>query len=200
MVYKLKGGPREREVKFRIKSARYAKKQAMALGAKLVKISQQADRYMKHPCRKTNLAREAFRLRREGTVHQLTYKGPVLRSVVKDRPEKGCTVGDPKSMEEILTRLGFKKLVDVCKVRSAFRLKDYEICIDAVRNLGSFVEVEYIGKGRFTRKIGLDMIETARSLGAVGPQILKSYPELLLKEYKEGLLKAGRSLMSREVR
>jgi len=188
MKLNVRNCPREREVKFTIRSSKLAKETALALGASIVGRSHQMDRYLMNPCRKTNLAREALRLRHEGTDHRLTYKGPRRRSAVTDRPEIECTIGDPLSMEEILTRLGFRKLVDVRKVRNIYELQNFRICIDVVQDLGSFSEIEYCREGRkLTRKITTRMTRLARELGAVGPRISRSYPEMLLEKEKRSL-------------
>jgi adenylate cyclase class 2 len=48
-------------------------------------------------------------------------------------------------MKKILAALNFKSLTVVDKVRKTWIYKDYEIAIDSVKNLGDFVEMEYIG-------------------------------------------------------
>lgn len=47
---------------------------------------------------------------------------------------------------KILSALNFKPIVAVDKFRKIWTFGDYEIAIDSVKNLGDFVEIEYIGK------------------------------------------------------
>lgn len=55
-------------------------------------------------------------------------------------------VGDIGRMRKILAALDFRPVVTVEKVRKIWTHGDYEIAIDEVRGLGSFVEIEYIGR------------------------------------------------------
>lgn len=55
-------------------------------------------------------------------------------------------IEDINQLRKILEVLDFKSLVKVDKVRKIWTYKDYEIAIDSVKELGDFVEIEYIGK------------------------------------------------------
>lgn len=55
------------------------------------------------------------------------------------------SVGELSQAQKILTALHFRSLVVVDKVRSVWVYQDFEIGIDAVQNLGTFIEIEYIG-------------------------------------------------------
>jgi adenylate cyclase class 2 len=56
--------------------------------------------------------------------------------------EKEVDVNNKKKLEDIIELLGFKKTVEVHKKRIKTKYHDYEICLDEVKDLGSFVEVE----------------------------------------------------------
>lgn len=56
--------------------------------------------------------------------------------------EKELEVSSEKEMEDILSLLGYHKAVQVIKTRRKANYKDYEICLDEVETLGSFIEVE----------------------------------------------------------
>lgn len=56
------------------------------------------------------------------------------------------SIGDIAQGQKILQSLHFRSLVVVDKVRSVWTYQDFEIGIDIVRDLGTFVEIEYIGK------------------------------------------------------
>src|SRR3989344_3875201 len=56
--------------------------------------------------------------------------------------EKELEISNEKEMEDILSLLGYHQAVQVIKTRRQAKYKDYEICLDEVETLGSFIEVE----------------------------------------------------------
>jgi adenylate cyclase class 2 len=58
--------------------------------------------------------------------------------------EKEIEVSDGNVLQEIFLMLGYSKTVEVKKKRVKTKFKDYEICLDEVDGLGSFIEVEKI--------------------------------------------------------
>lgn len=56
------------------------------------------------------------------------------------------SVGELAQAQKILKALHFRSLVTVDKVRSVWIYQNFEIGIDVVQNLGTFIEVEYVGK------------------------------------------------------
>ena len=63
--------------------------------------------------------------------------------------------------------LNFKSLVKVDKIRKIWEYQDYEVAVDSVKNLGDFVEIEYIGKDRNVdpKKVTEEMINFLKSVG-----------------------------------
>ncbi|MCC6323216.1 class IV adenylate cyclase [Candidatus Nomurabacteria bacterium] len=59
-----------------------------------------------------------------------------------DKIEKEFEISDPIQMHESILMLGYYLFVEVKKNRIVGKYKDYEICIDEVEDLGSFIEVE----------------------------------------------------------
>jgi adenylate cyclase class 2 len=59
-----------------------------------------------------------------------------------DNTEIETKVDDPDAMHAILDKLGYAPMVEVKKVRRKGKLGEYEICLDEVEQLGSFVELE----------------------------------------------------------
>jgi len=55
-------------------------------------------------------------------------------------------IEDIEQVRKILSVLNFKPIVTVDKLRKIWTYKDYEVAVDSVKNLGDFVEIEYIGK------------------------------------------------------
>lgn len=55
------------------------------------------------------------------------------------------SIGEISQVQKILAALHFRSLVVVDKVRSVWNYQNFEIGIDTVQNLGTFIEIEYIG-------------------------------------------------------
>jgi predicted adenylyl cyclase CyaB len=98
--------------------------------------------------------------------------------------ETELSVSDPKAASGMLEALGFTRAVTVHKHRLTYRIRaDFEVALDTVDDLGSFVEIEALrdqGGVEMTREA---VVEFAKSLGldidVVDP---RGYPyQLLLK-------------------
>jgi len=64
------------------------------------------------------------------------------RSNEMDNLEYETEVADPEAAHAILTILGWRPVIEVKKVRRKGKLGEYEICLDEVERLGTFVELE----------------------------------------------------------
>ncbi|ELY49739.1 MULTISPECIES: class IV adenylate cyclase [Natronorubrum] len=118
------------------------------LGATRERTVVQADTYYDAPHREFVETDEALRIRRESTPEAgtdetcVTYKGPLLDGESKSREEFETAVGDGETMDAILTNLGFAPAATVRKERERFALEGYTITLDAVDDVGEYVEVE----------------------------------------------------------
>lgn len=72
----------------------------------------------------------------------LTYKGPKEKDEVKRRWEIEIEVQDRKSVESLLSALGYEQVLVFEKKRRLWRFGDCEVALDEVPLLGSFVEIE----------------------------------------------------------
>jgi adenylate cyclase class 2 len=147
----------------------------------------QADIYYDPPHRDFAKTDEALRLRRE-TIHaegrtdvRLTYKGPLVEEESKTRREFETGVEDGQTMDAILGELGFSPAAVVEKERDRYRLDGYTVSLDAVSNLGEFVEVERAADDETIETVRDGAYEVLRTLD-LGPdeQIRTSYLGLLL--------------------
>ncbi|MDQ2048998.1 class IV adenylate cyclase [Natronolimnohabitans sp. A-GB9] len=108
----------------------------------------QEDTYYDAPHRSFVETDEALRIRREsipetGTDEsRITYKGPLLDDESKSREEFETAVGDGTTMDAVLTNLGFEATATVRKERERYGLEEYTITLDAVDDVGEYVEVE----------------------------------------------------------
>lgn len=117
-----------------------------ALGATHRGAVRQVDTYFDAPHRNFAKTDEAFRLRREsgerGETTALTYKGPLVEDASKTRAEHETAVADGDAVRAIVEALGFTVAATVAKDRDVYALDGYAVTLDAVDDLGEFVEVE----------------------------------------------------------
>ncbi|RQG99985.1 class IV adenylate cyclase [Natrarchaeobius oligotrophus] len=114
----------------------------------------QRDTYYDAPHRSFAETDEALRVRSERPTDgdetvRLTYKGPLVDDESKTRAEVETGVADGRKMATILSNLGFEAVATVRKERDRFRLAnaasgpgEYTVTLDAVDDVGEFVEVE----------------------------------------------------------
>ncbi|ADB58894.1 class IV adenylate cyclase [Archaeoglobus profundus] len=135
------------------------------------------DIYFNHPCRDFLETDEALRVRKSEKVF-LTYKGPKIDRETKTREEIEVEISDFDKAVEIMKKLGFKPVAEVFKVRRIYRMGDATICIDNVKDLGGFVEIEI--KSENVEEAKRLVFKIADKFGLRNP-ITKSYLEMLLE-------------------
>jgi len=134
---------------------------------------------------------EWLRLRNAGNQYSINYKNwhheKDSKSCYCDELETG--IENIGQVRKILTALNFKSIATIDKLRKIYIYKDYEVAIDSVKDLGDFVEIEYIGKDKKAdpEKITAGMINFLKKIGC--GKIKRNYggyPYLLLfpKEVK----------------
>ncbi len=93
--------------------------------------------------------------------------------------EREFTVSDAKQLEDTLLFLGFHPAVQVKKTRRKTRYSDYEICLDEVEGLGSFIEIEKI-TAEDANKVQKEMFDFLVSLGVKeGDRVMNGYDTLI---------------------
>jgi adenylate cyclase class 2 len=118
------------------------------LDATRVETVEQTDTYYDAPHRDFAASDEAFRVRREESRNRedaesrITYKGPLVDDASKTREEHETAVGDGAVADAIVRSLGFDPAATVRKHRETWALDDYTVTLDAVDDVGEFVEVE----------------------------------------------------------
>jgi adenylate cyclase class 2 len=150
----------------------------------------QVDTYYDAPHREFAETDEALRVRRETrdgeTTARMTYKGPLVEAESKTREEFETGVDSGETADAIFEQLGFSPVATVTKDRRFYRYDGYTVTLDAVENVGEFVEVEVetdedgveaAREGAFAvlRELGLDPEEQTRT----------SYLGMLLKNARE---------------
>jgi adenylate cyclase, class 2 len=149
------------------------------------------DHYFNAPDRDFAKTDEALRLRRVGPDNFLTYKGPKVDTQTKTRVEFEVSLapGDEaaETMMQLLTRLGYRPVAVVEKTRRVFQTKrdgfDLEVCLDDVKGLGRFVELEILAPENRLDQARRTVQSVAAELDLTTSE-RRSYLELLLDRQK----------------
>lgn len=114
----------------------------------------------------------------------ITYKGAKLDNTSMTRQELETSVGDGAVCREILERSGFRSVPVVEKLRQYYHRDNITACVDAVTNLGDYLELEIIVDEETKREAALDQLEqTLHTLGySMQDTTRTSYLSMLLKK------------------
>jgi adenylate cyclase class 2 len=152
----------------------------------------QADHYFNHPVRDFAQTDEALRIRSVGDQNWVTWKGPKIDSRTKTRREIELPFGDgtqtAEQLSEVLQILGFRSVTVVRKTRRLHELTRndlrFEIALDEVDELGSFLEVELIADEADLKSAQDAVLELAGELGLSQTEP-RSYLGMLLQKRGE---------------
>jgi len=147
------------------------------------------DHYFNAPDRDFAQTDEALRLRRIGSANRVTYKGPKCDAQTKTRTEieVGLEDGDQAAEDycRLLRSLGYRDVAVVRKKRTILRLKEggfpVEVCLDEVRDVGRFVELEIVAPASKLDSARNVVLRLAGELGLSGSE-RRSYLQLLLEK------------------
>lgn len=172
----------EVELKVKIPALGPVREQLVQRNAQSCGSVHEHDIYYNAPHRDFGQTDEAVRVRYAGDHAVVTYKGPKIKKFdLKAREELNFAVESGETFETMLDRLGFRKTLEVDKVRETYRLGSATISLDTVEGLGTYAEIEVITESdgeNPTAAIG----KIAQEIGVNGEPILKSYLELLLEK------------------
>lgn len=149
------------------------------MGAVFIGEVCEKDAYFNHPNRNFAETDEALRIRVADKQSFLTYKGRKIDAKSKTREEIEVALGDAYSAKLLLMRLGFKPVAEVKKIRKRYKVGEFEICLDDVEGVGTFVEVET--KGENMEELRDKALTILKRLN-LGKTERKSYLELLLEK------------------
>jgi adenylate cyclase class 2 len=162
--------PVEQEVKLEFPDVEAARRAIVGAGGRLVIARRLIDDQL-FDTNDASLRRAgtALRLRREGEVSRLTWKGPLQPGPVKSREELETTIGDVSAMYAMLIALGYRPVFRAQKYREEYALDSAIVTVDQAP-FGVFVEIE----------AAPDVISavTARLGRSSSDYCLESYPTL----------------------
>ena len=174
----------EVEQKFPVDDLAAFESRAQSLGIHFGEPVRQIDTYFAHPSRDFAKTDEALRTRSIGDQHFITYKGPRIDSETKTRKELELPLATTATeFSAILQAVGFQQVSSVRKSRrsASYSLDErkFEIDLDDVDDLGSFVELETICDEEQVAAAVSSVSQLAEKLGLSGAE-RRSYLELLL--------------------
>lgn len=111
---------------------------------------------------------KVFRIREE-SINNLNLKYiltlKVQQEQILESKEFETDIKNKESIELMLEELGFKRFVQVEKKRIKGILDNYNLCIDEVKDLGLFLEVEYMSKTKVNaEQVQSSMIQWVKEL------------------------------------
>jgi adenylate cyclase class 2 len=102
------------------------------------------------------------------------------------KTEKELEITDGQVMGEIIALLGFHEISRVEKKRRTCKFKDYEICLDSVRGLGDFMEIEKI-TDEDPIAVQTNMIQALAELGVDASRRMQvGYDVLMYQQHGKG--------------
>jgi adenylate cyclase, class 2 len=136
---------REIEVKLKVDNLQDLENKLLEKGCRLSNpIHQQDFIYSKkgstEEWENSKVGHVVMRLRRQDG--EAVFNLKQQRSTEMDNIEIETKIENPEAIHQILSILGYEPQVEVKKVRKKGELGEYEICLDEVEKLGSYVELE----------------------------------------------------------
>jgi len=138
----------ETEIKLKVASHAAVRDQLTALGAMRLGSAMELNVFFDTPDRALLAQDRGLRLRttrdlkRSGTTHVVTYKGPRQAGPVKRREEIEFSVDGADAAAQVFAALGYQKVLAFEKRRESWKFGDCKIELDEVPHLGTFVEIE----------------------------------------------------------
>ncbi|MCX6707687.1 MAG: class IV adenylate cyclase [Candidatus Woesearchaeota archaeon] len=181
----------EIEIKVSVKNLGKAEEKLRKI-ARFVKAKDQKDEYFMPPNKDyfaEKPTKEYFRVRNEKGKGHINYSfchygkdGKLLKT-----DEYETDINDPETMSVILGKIGMIKKVIVEKHRKMFEYKDFEICLDEIKGLGFFVEVEakkMMGSPEETKRKCYEILEEIGADWKDAPNM--GYPDMVIRKEKIG--------------
>lgn len=154
----------EIEIKAKCTDYGLVEKNLSKLNAKLKKESRQIDDYYNTQNRDLRKTNEYLRLRHSFGENKGTFAYHVnLADGVNDETE--VDISDVEKFRKILKAFGFEILGTIDKHRKKFILGEFEVTLDDVKDVGSFIEIEGKGTEKDVERVKKECLELLEKLG-----------------------------------
>lgn len=176
----------EVEVKVKVKNREQTEKEIQNLGFQKSSLLKETDTYFDSVFREKDTAlrvRTCENLQEQTKEHFLTFKGPKLDQVSMTRKELEMKIDNAETGKEILAALGYVPVVPVVKTRQLYRKDQMTLCLDEVKHLGDFMELELLVSEEKERESALEeIVGVLGQLGYKKDEIIRtSYLSMLQK-------------------
>ena len=124
-----------------------------------------------------------LRIRKENDRIELNYKkqGPVKMS----SKEIEFGIDSFEKAKELLEEFGYQKWVEVHKKRRTTKYKNYNICLDEVEKLGSFVEIEVLVPDDDNKDYADELFQVAWEFGIPEDDRVNSHYDTMMWELEK---------------
>jgi adenylate cyclase class 2 len=122
-----------------------------------------------------------LRIRESNGKFIFTLKQPQSNDL--DCIEKETEISNPEEFKDALLLMGYKTGVEIHKVRRKAKYKDYEICLDDVKEIGKFIEIEKITDEEDAGAVQNELLDFLGSLGVNrSAKVLNGYDTLVYRK------------------
>lgn len=121
-----------------------------------------------------------LRVRKENDKIELNYKKQSKKKMESEEIE--FEVSSYELANQFLKALGYLPWVEVNKKRRYSKYKEYNICIDEVERLGSFIELEILVDKDNKENYELALLEVAKKLGINPDKRINSHYDTMISE------------------
>ncbi len=179
----------EIEKKFRISNFDALRSELSASDFDVISDEQpkfQSDEYFNHLQLRFELKDIALRIRQVDDLHILTFKGPNQDATTKIRTEVEVMLSeeDAGKMTEMFLGMGMYSVAKVSKTRDTILIRwqgtNVEVCLDAVEEIGCFVELEIVVENEDDVPAAKQKLESLANKFGLEGAITTSYLEMLL--------------------
>lgn len=126
-----------------------------------------------------------LRIRKNNSKYIFTLKQPQKNEM--DAIERETEISDPNEFKEALLLMGYKEVVEIHKTRVKTKYNNYEICLDKVEGLGSFIEVEKITEEDNAEEVQKQLFDFLVELGVnSNDRVFNGYDTLIYLKNKNG--------------
>lgn len=172
---------KEVEVKVKISNIKDIKSKLSKLGCEFSETLVQKDKiYLHNTTEFSNIKKGdiVLRIRNSNGKFILTLKKQLENEL--DNLEKEIIINDQEQGNSILELMDFREVVNVSKKRIKCKYQDFEICLDEVDKLGTFIEIEKMSYVEDSLKIQNELFQFLETLGVKKEeQIFKGYDTLI---------------------
>lgn len=147
----------------------------------------QTDEYFNHRQLRFDLQDVALRIRQVDDRYVLTFKGPNQDTATKIRSEIEVEFDseDAEKMSQMFLGMGMHSVAKVCKLREAVQIRwqeaTVEVCLDAVDEVGYFVELEIVAEDADDVAPSIAKLESLAQQFELSDSTTTSYLEMLLQ-------------------